>query len=292
MIDVNANGTQGDAHLIQAPGGRTVLVDTGAAVCAGTRLLPFLKRAGVTRLDALFVTHPHYDHYESVVPLLRSGLPVGQILMNPIKDDWFRKEWWAGKFADVEELLLEAGRRNIPVAGHDTWNTYALSDDFHIEKIQCLTADDFARMNIAGDMNDMSLVAVLKHRGRPVMFYPADINTASGAMLAANPRMDFTCDVLKFPHHGAESFGGVPVMEALRPKAVLYPTPSSIWDTDRCAKARAMAQRLGAAVYSNACDGDVAVLFDSNGDWRVERHYLQPSRCGGECRLSVTSGME
>jgi competence protein ComEC len=59
FIDVG----QGDATLIEHPGGGALLIDTGplpADVRSG--IVPFLLRRGIRTLDAVIITHPHDDH--------------------------------------------------------------------------------------------------------------------------------------------------------------------------------------------------------------------------------------
>ncbi|HET7342012.1 MAG TPA: MBL fold metallo-hydrolase, partial [Methylomirabilota bacterium] len=58
---------QGDAIVVEAPDGRTVLVDAGAGgayrLDAGERVVaPFLWNRGILRLAAAVVTHPDADH--------------------------------------------------------------------------------------------------------------------------------------------------------------------------------------------------------------------------------------
>lgn len=269
MIDVNHGEMQGDAHLIQADGGRTVLIDAGPAIYAEPRLLPFLRRAGVERLDAIFVTHPHFDHYEGVRNILDAGMPVAQLFMNPVDASWYEREWWGGNAAAVEAILRQAEDRGVQILPHSEWREFELSECVVLEQYQCLTEADFRRLNLEGDLNDMSLVAVLRQCGKPKIFYPGDINVASGNVLAADPRLDFTCDIVKFPHHGAESFGGMQVIEKLQPKAMLFPAPPSIWGTPRCAAALELPARLGADVHANADSGHVQVSLFDNGQWQI-----------------------
>jgi competence protein ComEC len=78
---------QGDAILIQSPGGRTVLMDGGGELGAQRagwdiglmRVVPALRRAGVRRLDIVLLSHPHEDHVGGL-PAVVENFPVGIVL--------------------------------------------------------------------------------------------------------------------------------------------------------------------------------------------------------------------
>ncbi len=73
---------QGTA-VVYRSGERTLVYDTGGgdpdgANAARRLLLPFLRRAGVRRIDTLVVSHPDRDHSAGVATLLEA-LPVGEL---------------------------------------------------------------------------------------------------------------------------------------------------------------------------------------------------------------------
>ncbi|MGM0505601.1 MAG: DNA internalization-related competence protein ComEC/Rec2 [Bacteroidota bacterium] len=53
---------QGDAIHIETPNGSHLLVDNGPEQASEQVLIPYLKAAGVDRIDVLMITHPHADH--------------------------------------------------------------------------------------------------------------------------------------------------------------------------------------------------------------------------------------
>ena len=62
---------QGDAILLQAPEGRTALVDAGS----GSDIVPLLRDLGVERIDLMVATHPHADHIGGMRGVIES-IPV------------------------------------------------------------------------------------------------------------------------------------------------------------------------------------------------------------------------
>src|SRR5207245_11689232 len=63
---------QGDAALVQSPGGANVLIDGGP----DPQLVAVdLAALGVKRLDAIVATHPHLDHYVGL-PAVLARFPV------------------------------------------------------------------------------------------------------------------------------------------------------------------------------------------------------------------------
>jgi competence protein ComEC len=104
IIDVG----QGDALLIEFPGGRKMLVDAGPSsqrYDAGERVLvPFLKRKGITHLDYMLITHPHSDH-----------LGGGQSILNSISIDTLLLNYRVHDNNMVNKVLTAAADKKIGI---------------------------------------------------------------------------------------------------------------------------------------------------------------------------------
>ena len=72
---------QGDAAVVEAPGGAVMLID-GGGTCdgpfdPGARIVePFLRARGISRLDLVALSHPHPDHLNGLLRVLQR-FPVG-----------------------------------------------------------------------------------------------------------------------------------------------------------------------------------------------------------------------
>jgi competence protein ComEC len=85
FIDVG----QGDSILVQTPGGKNMLIDTGGrpgefntGTGTGDQVVePYLRKIGVQRIDILVLTHPHEDHSGGAVSLVKR-FPVEMALVS------------------------------------------------------------------------------------------------------------------------------------------------------------------------------------------------------------------
>lgn len=80
----------GDAVLAQLPNGEMLMMDTGTVPAAEKYVVPFLKEHlpkdenGVQRIDHVFLSHWHYDHFSGVGALLEN-FEIGQVRYNLAK---------------------------------------------------------------------------------------------------------------------------------------------------------------------------------------------------------------
>jgi competence protein ComEC len=99
----------GGCTVIETPDGRTLLYDAGAMAGPGVtegHVAPFLRYRGIKRIDELFISHAHLDHYSGVGSLLER-FPVGQVTLTPT----FREE----KVPGVGVTLAALERHGVPV---------------------------------------------------------------------------------------------------------------------------------------------------------------------------------
>jgi competence protein ComEC len=90
IVDVG----QGNATLIVAPSGQTMLFDAGPVRTAG-RVLAVMKEAGVRQIDYLAVSHYHEDHFGGVMEIaaqtpVRNFLDHGPSLEYNQSEDWWK----------------------------------------------------------------------------------------------------------------------------------------------------------------------------------------------------------
>ena len=190
---------QGDATALLLPDGSTVLVDGGGEARGrydpGARdVVPWLRDTGVTRIAAVFLSHPHPDHLLGL-PAIASAFPVERFFTNGRPGD----DAAAAAFARLPaperltrgDSFERAGVRFevlSPPSGSEAWAE-----------------------------NDASLVLRVVH-GEAAFLLCGDIEAEGEAALedpSVAPRLH--ADVVKIPHHGSASSSGWALVRAAHP---------------------------------------------------------------------------
>jgi len=82
MVNVNYSAQQADAHVIKIKDGKTILIDAGHRNTAKDSLLPFLIKKSIDKIDIVFISHPHKDHYGGLDILLDNDIKINEIYFN------------------------------------------------------------------------------------------------------------------------------------------------------------------------------------------------------------------
>ena len=180
----------GNTNLLEFPDGRCILYDAGSALshvrAAETATAPALWSRGVSRLDAIFVSHPHFDHFKDILPIVeRFG--VRRVFVPPT---FMRSRLRSDD--DVVKALLERG---------------VLVEFFSAgDRLAGLRGADLVAVWPRGPrsetraINDGSLV-ILVSQGARRLLLTGDLEPASiRALLEAEP--DLRADAMLWPHHG------------------------------------------------------------------------------------------
>lgn len=197
-IDFVALG-QGDCILIRTPSGHTLLKDAGPpARDTDTRLVDYLRSEGVSRIDALLLSHPQADHIGAMNQLLEE-FPVGVFLQGPSTGE-------TGAYDSLRQTLT---RKRIPT------QTLLQGDTVSIEDVTLHTLHPEADFPVS-DVNEASLVLWLQYMDLDVLL-TGDIGAHTEARLCA--RMDdWDMDILKVPHHGSRYSTSAILLEETRPE--------------------------------------------------------------------------
>ena len=202
---------QGDAILVTAPSGATMLVDGGPDPDLLLRRLgermPWWRR----HIDVMILTHPHEDHVAGLVAALERYdvaliLDAGRSYDNPTYPRFLRE-------ASAEPGgQLAAARAGVTLRLDRTTTVTLLYP----------TEADVAGSLPEGDINNASVVGLLRSGGFTALL-TGDAELPVEAVLAERGLLT-RIDVLKVGHHGSRSSSGPALLNATRPAAALIST--------------------------------------------------------------------
>lgn len=250
---------QGDAALVTTPGGRRLLVDTGpgsvASSAARYAVLPYLRRQGVDRLDAVVVTHPDQDHL--------GGLPD---LLRHVQVDRIYRSGWAATTDLFESVSILLEDFEIPSRALRAGDRVPIGDP--AVRIEVLAP---AAGTSPSSANDGSVVLRIAYGGTVVLL-PGDVERGSERGLLERYGPFLRSDVVKIPHHGSATSSTPAFIEA-----VAGPRPLHAVVSVRSGNRHGLPdpevirrwQETGARVHRTSTHG--AVWLRSDGDW-VWRH--------------------
>ena len=241
---------QGDAILVEAPNGATMLVDGGPDPELMLRRLganlPFHAR----RIDVMVLSHPHQDHVAGLVEAL-DRFDVGALLHAGIAFE-----------NTAHHRLLSDAAFEPPLAGSiaRAGTAFTLDPTTTVEILYPTEADATAPLP-EGDINNGSVVMILRHGGFAGLL-TGDAEAPVEATLIGRGLLPVV-DLLKVGHHGSSSSTTKGLLDAIRPTAAVissgtgneygHPAPETI---------ATLEARPEIAVYRTDLDGDVEVVTD------------------------------
>lgn len=199
---------QGDSHLIKAPSGRYFLVDAGdnSRQDSGKDIIvPFLHHIGVSKLDALIITHPDKDHFGGALSLLK---------MFPVRELWTSDCSMKESKPDWQQVLSEARKRNIPIRNIHRGILWK-ENYFEMRTIH-------PRNDVCVEANEGSITLRLKGLGHSVVL-TGDL-TVKGEKEIMKTDAYLKSDVLKLGHHGSKTSSSVPFLNAVSPTYAIIPS--------------------------------------------------------------------
>ncbi len=243
----------GQAIVVGLPGGTHLLFDGGSLHRSdiGRRVIrPFLRYAGIERIDAVLISHSDIDHINGIPEVLESG-SVGAVYAT---DAFFHEKdkWTTAKY--LNDVLGERGVTIRPLA-----ESLEVGGPARIRK---LWPDK--RVSTGGlSENDTSLVSLIEFGGRRILLCSDIEQAAQRELLRLNPALK--ADVVVVPHHGSPATAEPAFLPSLGAEVLIYSCDLTQYERVRRSK-----QAGTASTFCTSEDGAVTVRISADGGMQIE----------------------
>ncbi len=244
---------QGDGAVIQIPTGETIVVDAGPVTPgfdAGEKIIaPFLRRNGISSVDAVITSHPHSDHLGGIPHIIknftvRRAMDADQRARSQLFYEY------DGLKRTTEAATLRAGMM-LPVGNA---RLYVLHPTAHF--IDSDSADGYS------DLNQSSVVIKLQYGATSVLL-TGDAETEAEEHIAHLYGDFLRSDLLKAGHHGSSTSSSELFLRDVQPTEVIVSVARFNKFKHPSPKVLSRFSAMGAVIHRTDRDG--AVIFESNG---------------------------
>jgi beta-lactamase superfamily II metal-dependent hydrolase len=220
----------GQATLLVAPSGASLLVDTGWPNAGGRdagRIQQAMRDAGIAKLDHVFITHFHTDHVGGV-PQLVSRVPVGEFLDHGInrEDSNITRTDYAAYMKAIEgkpRRIIHPGD-TISLPGLTT--IFLTADGEHIPAVPGVkpTPNPYCASEPKWDLDDSEnprSAGVLVTFGSFRFLDLGDLTKAKEIPLVCPDNLIGTVDLYLADHHGMNLSNARAFVDAIHPRAAI-----------------------------------------------------------------------
>ncbi len=234
---------QGDSMILKL-GNWTAMVDTGMFEEAET-LVSDLDLYGVDHLDAVFISHPHFDHMGSLQTVLKK-YPVGTVYFADIPEELTPTANWYERALDV------IGQKSVPLEVLHRGDVISAADGELTFTVHWSGGGK--------DLNDCSLVMTAEYGRNRILFMGDAEQDVERDLLSDGA--DLRADVLKVGHHGTKYATTSRFISAVRPS---YAVISCGFDNEYGYPKEEVLERLlsaGSQIFRTDIQGNIHFVMD------------------------------
>ena len=258
------NVGQGDAALIQIPGGKTAVIDGGGSSPVsksdvGERIfVPYLRRNGINKVDYVFLSHYDKDHAQGIAALL-NDMEVENLVVPYRKND--EESEYKKK---INALAVDKGINVMYFKEGDK-----VSVGGAVFEAVAPTLKNAA--NRAMSENQKSMMLKLTY-GKTGFLFAGDVEVGEESR-AAKLGEKIRADVLKVAHHGSSTSSGAKFIRTVAPEyAVISVGKDNRYNLPSRETLNTLA-REGVDVYRTDECGTISFRVGRDGIKRIDTLY-------------------
>ena len=249
------NMGQADSTLIMLPNGQTMLIDAGLPlqsnyVTGGEQIVQYIHNLGITKIDYLVVTHPHFDHIAGL-PSVIDTFRIGNLFMPDVTHT-----------TQAFERLLDAIERNgleiqIAKAGVMLFDFPNLRADFIAPNSEWYR-----------NINNYSAVTRLKYNNKRFLFMGDAEAISENEIIYYEHCIE--AYVLMIGHHGSRTSTTLSFLDALSPRIAIISVGRNNTYGHPCSSVLGRLLAMNVEIYRTDIDGTIIITYH-NGSLIVER---------------------
>ncbi|GAA0441225.1 ComEC/Rec2 family competence protein [Lentibacillus halophilus] len=238
FIDVG----QGDSILIETPSGKNILIDGGRPK-AGKKVVTFLKKQGVGKIDLMVATHPDIDHIGGLITVMKTFevkrmLDIGKI--NSTKT-----------YARYVSQII---RQQIPIEIAERDDLIKVDSELKVRILNSHTGSKTA--------NQSSIVMKMTFEETDFLLM-SDVEKKQEKKLMKNYNLD--SDILKVAHHGSHTSTGLKFLREVTPEAAILTYGQKNKFGHPVDRVMDNLRKVNTAIYPTAMFGTITIRTDEKG---------------------------
>jgi competence ComEA-like helix-hairpin-helix protein len=195
FIDVG----QGDSILIECPNRQAILID-GGSILGGRKVVSYLRRRQIPKIDLIIATHPDSDHMGGLQNVIRNN--IVEKFMDPGMPQ-------PGTYYSKLQQLVKVMK--IPYIQARRGDEYRFGD----VTLKILNPPESG----SADADDFSVVVELRYGGNRILL-PGDAAAAAETDMLEKDQLS-RCQILKLGHHGSISSSCMKLLQRVKPEVAI-----------------------------------------------------------------------
>lgn len=253
------SGSPGDCVILISPDGQVMMIDSGLSYNRED-VIAALDRLGITRIDALVISHPHGDHTQNM-PYIMLSYDVGTVYTSYVETPDANN--YISYMAAIEA-------KNLPHIRLAAGDVFSFGEQVTVEVLSPESEIEYPEGfdDTADFVNNHSLVLKFTY-GESTYLTSGDLYLAAESALVKSLGDQLDVDVIKLNHHGYSTSSGITWCNATSPEIAVAPA-----DTLYNFSTYKRLKRKG-DVYVTGLDGTVCVRMypDDSKTVVTERDY-------------------